>query len=411
MNPPKIEPFSFPKDVREGMRARVFCSVIEGDSPVSILWTKGDEALPTDSDASVQSTDEFSSLLIFKKVSARHNGNYTCIVSNAAAVVQHTAELLVHVPPHWIAEPNDVSVLLGHRVELACRADGYPQPNITWLRGEGRLPGDYRNIHHFGSHLLLSENGSLIIDKVKKKDDGYYLCQATNGIGSGLSKVVYLTINVPAYFEVKHRNQTAKKGDQVQLQCEAWGDAPLRMRWNRNDSRIEYEDDQRFITTTHQRENSILAELILKTATKSDSALFTCFATNAFGHDEASIQLFIEEKPLAPTNVQLASSTSRTAALVWTPSGDGNSQILRHVVQIKKIADEWNEKTTTNITVESGSPKGTVFHLLPGVTYNLRVIAENRLGRSLPSEHIEMTTNEEGDKTTSSIDSSILPMH
>jgi hypothetical protein len=42
---------------------------------------------------------------------------------------------------------------------------------------------------------LSSENGSLLIHSATEKDEGYYLCEAHNGIGAGLSAVVFLLVN------------------------------------------------------------------------------------------------------------------------------------------------------------------------------------------------------------------------
>lgn len=41
-----------------------------------------------------KSLDEFS-FLIFSDVSSRHSGDYTCVASNMAAKVNHTAQLMV----------------------------------------------------------------------------------------------------------------------------------------------------------------------------------------------------------------------------------------------------------------------------------------------------------------------------
>lgn len=39
--------------------------------------------------------DEFFSMLVFKDISSKHSGKYTCYASNSAATVNHTSELLV----------------------------------------------------------------------------------------------------------------------------------------------------------------------------------------------------------------------------------------------------------------------------------------------------------------------------
>jgi hypothetical protein len=41
------------------------------------------------------------------------------------------------VPPRWIVEPADQSVVLGKSVVLQCQADGFPKPTVTWKQAIG----------------------------------------------------------------------------------------------------------------------------------------------------------------------------------------------------------------------------------------------------------------------------------
>lgn len=43
----------------------------------------------------MEKKDEFFSLLVFKEITARHSGKYTCYATNSAAKVNYTAELFV----------------------------------------------------------------------------------------------------------------------------------------------------------------------------------------------------------------------------------------------------------------------------------------------------------------------------
>lgn len=43
--------------------------------------------------------------------------------------------------------------------------------------------------------MRVFENGSLIIYNTQRTDAGYYLCQANNGVGPGLSRVIKLTVH------------------------------------------------------------------------------------------------------------------------------------------------------------------------------------------------------------------------
>ena len=43
--------------------------------------------------------------------------------------------------------------------------------------------------------MQVFENGSLNILEARDSDFGHYMCQASNGVGAGLSKVIRITIN------------------------------------------------------------------------------------------------------------------------------------------------------------------------------------------------------------------------
>lgn len=62
------------------------------------------------------------------------------------------------------------------------------------LKIKGSKSGDYEEIREKQFTKLLS-NGSLLLQNVKEDREGFYLCQAQNGIGSGISKVIQLKVN------------------------------------------------------------------------------------------------------------------------------------------------------------------------------------------------------------------------
>jgi hypothetical protein len=45
--------------------------------------------------------------------------------------------LYFSVPPEWVIEPKDTSVIAGHTVALHCQADGFPLPTVIWRKGHG----------------------------------------------------------------------------------------------------------------------------------------------------------------------------------------------------------------------------------------------------------------------------------
>lgn len=45
--------------------------------------------------------------------------------------------ILQTVPPKWIHEPKDTALMLGNTMMINCLADGFPEPTVTWFKGEG----------------------------------------------------------------------------------------------------------------------------------------------------------------------------------------------------------------------------------------------------------------------------------
>lgn len=50
----------------------------------------------------------------------------------------------------------------------------------------------------------------------------------------------------PPQFEVKLRNQTARKDESAVLQCEAKGEKPIGILWNMNNKRLDPKGDNRY---------------------------------------------------------------------------------------------------------------------------------------------------------------------
>ncbi|GFQ96052.1 down syndrome cell adhesion molecule-like protein Dscam2 [Trichonephila clavata] len=110
------------------------------------------------------------------------------------SVTQERLRNVSHVvPPRWVIEPSDVFVVKGRSITVDCQTEGFPQPRVRWTKAEGDSPRDYKAIVS-SPHLQVFENGSLSITDATESDAGYYLCQASNGIGQGLSKVVRLKV-------------------------------------------------------------------------------------------------------------------------------------------------------------------------------------------------------------------------
>uniref|UniRef100_A0ABD2XLN9 Down syndrome cell adhesion molecule-like protein Dscam2 n=1 Tax=Trichogramma kaykai TaxID=54128 RepID=A0ABD2XLN9_9HYME len=431
--PPRIAPFSFNKDLSEGVRAQVTCMIERGDPPFTIAWSKDGEPIQPQAGSGspyarfgssqqqlhqpqlpaglrVTSFDAHSSTVVIERVQANHTGNYTCLAKNSVAEVSHTAELVVRVPPRWLTEPQDVHAPEGmSRLSLHCHADGFPPPSVTWRKASGNKPGDYKDIavqheQQQQQHSMsttsshdpkIHSNGSLVFARVQENHEGFYLCEAVNGIGAGLSKVVYLTVNAPAHFAVKHENRTARLGSNTSLRCDAKGDHPLKIIWRKIGSQLEPAiSDYRYMVKELNSTDGAASVLGLVGTTRDDSGRYVCIASNAYGRDEMTIHLYIQEPPDFPRNLRVLEKGSRFIKLGWLTSQDGNSPITQYIVEYKTESEVWHDHTF-HTTVPGGQSHAHISGLRPAVTYQFRIFAENELGRSQPSDILDATTEGE----------------
>ncbi|KAF7399004.1 hypothetical protein HZH66_006901 [Vespula vulgaris] len=385
--PPRISPFYFENGLTEGMRTQLMCTASQGDQPFNITWlmdgkpiqvrasdgtstasvavqaTKSQpkaqakvqpvepiDVINVETNAGIQISDytPFSSILTINSVNARHSGNYTCQISNVAGTAEHTTGLSVAVPPRWTVEPIDQDAVVGHGVSIACQAEGFPIPTVTWKQSIGETPGDYRELGYSGTEGAgVAGNGSLVIPRVSRDHAGSYLCQASNGIGPGLSKLIRLTVHAGPQVTVRTRQESVRRGDSVTLRCEAEGDAPLDLSWRVRDSRVDPNYDVRYSIEKSVVAGRVLSELRIMQVSHMDRGDYVCVAGNAYGHARATIHLLVQEPPNFPRNLHVAEQGSRSILLAWSsPQSDqdashASSPITNYIVQYKEAQGEF----------------------------------------------------------------------
>ncbi|XP_049786375.1 Down syndrome cell adhesion molecule-like protein Dscam2 [Schistocerca cancellata] len=394
MEPPSIDPFSTKKDAQKGTRVHLHCVVIKGDPPIVFRWLKDGEGIPHGLSVIERTIDEYSSTLTFNRVMEDHTGNYTCVAENAVANTSHTTQLTVKVPPSWLHEPADVSVLMGDSVIVPCDADGSPKPTILWKRESDRPQSLYQDDTFQTNNFKVLHNGSLWIQNALPEDRGYYTCEARNEIGMALNKVIYITVHVPARFSSSLQNVTAIKGGTAAIDCVARGDKPISIKWFHSGTPFETHLQPRAEISEESLEFGSHSRITLKNVLRSDTSAFTCFAKNQYGSDESDIWVIVQEVPEAPANVHVQNYTSRAVNLTWEQPYDGNSPITVYTVQYKKKLVAWEEKVS-QITVPGDQLFATISGLQPASSYHFRIVARNALGPSNTSNDIMVTTAEE----------------
>ncbi|XP_066145676.1 cell adhesion molecule Dscam1 isoform X23 [Euwallacea fornicatus] len=391
---PKIHPFSFGEEPSfEGETISVQCIISTGDMPVEFAWLLNGKPLVDFKDISVVSMGKKISALTVDSICRDHAGNYTCVTKNNAGTSSFTAKLTVKVPPRWILEPTDKAFAQGSDAAVECKADGFPKPVVTWKRATGVSPGDYKDFKPNNPDVRV-EDGTLMINNIQKTNEGYYLCEAVNGIGSGLSAVVLISVQAPPQFEVKFRNQTSRRGDPAVLQCEAKGEKPIGILWNINNKRLEPKGDNRYTIREEILPNGVLSDLSIKRTERSDSAIFTCVATNAFGSDDTNINMIVQEVPEVPYGLKVLDKSGKTVQLSWVSPYDGNSPIKKYIIEYKPSKGSW-DKQSERVLIPGDQTEAGIFTLRPATTYHIRIVAENDIGSSDPSDTVTIITAEE----------------
>ncbi|XP_012236108.2 Down syndrome cell adhesion molecule-like protein Dscam2 isoform X6 [Bombus impatiens] len=388
--PPKISPFTADRDLHLGERTTLTCSVTRGDLPLSISWLKDGRSMGPSERVSVTNMDQYNSILMIESLSPDHNGNYSCVARNLAAEVSHTQRLVVHVPPRWIVEPADVSVERNKHVALHCQAQGVPTPTIVWKKATGSKSGEYEELRERAYTKILS-NGTLLLQHVKEDREGFYLCQASNGIGSGIGKVVQLKVNSSPYFAAPSRLVTVKKGDTATLHCEVHGDTPVTVTWLKG-GKIELNPSTNYRVTVKREvtPDGVIAQLQISSAEASDSGAYFCQASNLYGRDQQLVQLLVQEPPQPPSSLETAMVASRSINVKWQHKSQDTSEVTKYILQYKEgDAGMWQQQEFTGPPL---SYAALIDELKPATRYTIRVIAEGPAGRSVPSAELIVRT-------------------
>ncbi|XP_018569506.1 Down syndrome cell adhesion molecule-like protein Dscam2 [Anoplophora glabripennis] len=387
--PPIIEPFSFQDGLSEGMRTRTVCGVSKGDPPLVVSWLKDGQPLTPNLGVNVSALDPYSSLLSISSLDSRHSGDFTCVASNPASEVRYTAKLQVKVPPKWLVEPIDVSVERNRHVALHCQAQGVPTPTVTWKKATASKSGDYEEVRdHMYTKLL--GNGTLLLQHVKEDREGYYLCQADNGIGTGIGKVIQLRVNSSPYFSAPSRLVTVKKGDTALLHCDVNGDKPISVIWLRG-GKTELNPSTNYRVNVKQdvTPDGVSAELQIVNADAKDSGAYFCQASNMYGRDQQLVQLLVQEPPGPPQGLEAAMISSRSVNLKWLHKSGDSNEVFKFVVEYKEVDRSWHQIEFT----ENPLPYAALIEdLKPATKYTFHVIAEGPAGKSAPSEDLVLRT-------------------
>uniref|UniRef100_A0A8C7MZR3 Hemicentin-1 n=1 Tax=Oncorhynchus kisutch TaxID=8019 RepID=A0A8C7MZR3_ONCKI len=235
----------------------------EGSPSPSMAWHKDGQPLSE----SVRQRVLSSGSLQIAFAQPGDTGRYTCTAANAAGTSS-----LEMIPPSIRRGESEVSVVENSQAQIACVAEGVPQPTLSWEK-EGTPLSDTS-----GEYTILP-SGELVIDIAQPDDEGSYTCVATNTVGQD-SQTVRLSVHTQPAFTELLADMALNKGERLVMACGVTGIPPPKITWAFN--------------------NIIIPgiELVIERVTKDNSGTYSCIAENRVGTIKSLGFVYVKEPPI-----------------------------------------------------------------------------------------------------------------
>ncbi|XP_039634172.1 neural cell adhesion molecule 1a isoform X17 [Perca fluviatilis] len=278
-----------PQEFNEGDDADIVCNVVSSPPP-TIIWKHKGSKIQVAKDVRYKIMD--NGHLQIRGIKKIDEGMYNCEarVMARGEIDFKMIKVVVNVLPTIRARLSEVNATadIGSSALLACDADGFPEPTVTWAHNNIVL--------ETGDKYSLNEDGSeLVIKDVKKVDEGDYTCIAKNKAGEKAEEV---SLNVFVQPKITYlNNQTASEFDnQVTLTCEALGDPTPTISWS-FENRVFTEGEQSLDRNIVVRSHARVSSLTLKNIVFTYAGQYLCTASNSIGQDNQHMYLEVRYAP------------------------------------------------------------------------------------------------------------------
>ncbi|NXD15345.1 NCAM1 protein, partial [Nothocercus nigrocapillus] len=281
-----------PQEFKEGDDAVIVCDVVSSLPPTIIWKHKGRDVILKKDVRFIVLSNNYLQIRGIKKTD---EGTYRCEgrILARGEINFKDIQVIVNVPPSVRARQSTMNATanLSQSVTLACDADGFPEPTVTWTKdGEPLEQEDDKEKYSFNY-----DGSELIIKKVDKSDEAEYICIAENKAGEQDATIHLKVFAKPKITYVE--NKTAMElEDQITLTCEASGDPIPSITWRTSTRNISNEEktlDGRIVVRSHARVSS----LTLKEIQYTDAGEYVCTASNTIGQDSQAMYLEVQYAP------------------------------------------------------------------------------------------------------------------
>ncbi|KAI1236061.1 hypothetical protein IHE44_0002157 [Lamprotornis superbus] len=299
-------------------------------------------------------------------------GQYLCTAANALGSARLLVTLAVLASPPRIARGPQrlLTAHSGTSVALACRAQGWPPPGISWLLANST------HLSHSSSssasdRARVEPDGTLVIRAVTVYDRGLYTCLARSPAGSDtLAVKLQVVAAPPSILEEKRQSVAALVGQSLRLPCTARGNPEPSVHWVLPDGTALKPGKGAQLLPPRLR---VLPDgtLHLGTTAPSDSGTYECIATSSTGSDRRVVSLELQRAETLPKIASASQQMTRLSfgdrlLLNCTASGEPKPRIIWRLPS-KAVVDQWHRM-------------GSRIHVYPNGSLAIEAVTEKDAG-------------------------------
>ncbi|XP_066564498.1 neural cell adhesion molecule 1a isoform X5 [Amia ocellicauda] len=314
-----------PQEFNEGDDANIVCDVVSSPPP-TIIWKHKSVKIQVEKDVRFKVLS--NNHLQIRGIKKTDEGVYTCEgrIMARGEIDFRNINVVINVLPTIRTRQLELNATadIGQSVMLACDADGYPEPTVTWARNNIVLEdGDKYSFNEDGSEMTIKD--------VKKLDQGDYTCIAKNKAGEK-DQEISLNVFVKPKITFSENRSATELDEQVVLTCEATGDPIPNILWSFG-RRVFTEGEQSLDSHVVVRSDNRVSSLTLKYVQFTDAGQYLCTARSSIGVDTQTLYLEVNYAPKIqgsvtvytwegnPANITCEVLAHPSASVVWFRDG------------------------------------------------------------------------------------------
>ncbi|KRY61123.1 Hemicentin-1 [Trichinella britovi] len=343
---------------------------VQSSIPYTVAWYKGN-----DEHLSGPLYFEHSETITWTIPTVTHSdaGYYKCSVNSQAGNVSGQTYLEIREPPLHVSSPKVYTFPEHTPAYVDCTHDEPSMATITWQRRGEPL--------HNTDHIRIFPNGTLLINRISKSDEGPYVCNVLTSRGRALADITVLVIQIQfserPRVHVTPRVIDFARNQDFTIRCDVQGQDVVAVQWYFNGRPIV--PGQRFNVDSNN-------QLTVFRAEKQNEGRYECRAENAAGSTSDAANAQLRELPrIHPPDQNVTVSENETATLECNVHGGYPPARLYWYKEPNEKIEADNDKYIFD------GEKLLIKQSEKSDAGNYRCVAENEVGKSVAQRRLFVT--------------------